>query len=90
MTINLYVNKIYKEFIDQLTVISEANNVPLSTEICEAVKKYVQHLNDEKSLLADKKYWDKFIKGSTKEELYEMSMVICGLNDRIVKQVCQK
>ena len=30
------------------------------------------------------------IKGSTKEELYEMSRVICGLNDRIVKQVCQK
>ena len=90
MTINLYVNKIYKEFIDQLTVISEANNIPLSTEICEAVKKYVQHLSDEKSLLADKKYWDKFIKGSTKEELYEMSRVICGLNDRIVKQVCQK
>ena len=90
MTINLYVNKIYKEFIDQLTVVSEANNIPLSTEICEAVKKYVQQLNDEKSLLADKKYWDKFIKGSTKEELYEMSRVICGLNDRIVKQVCQK
>ena len=51
MTINLYVNNGYKEYMDQLKVISEANNKPLSTEICKAVKQYIQNLNDEKDLV---------------------------------------
>ena len=89
MTINLYVNKEFKEFMDQLLVVSQANNQPLSTSICQAVKKYMLELNDEKELLGDKKEWEDFLKHATKEELYEMSRVICGINDRIVKKVCQ-
>ena len=89
MTLNLYVNSIYKEYMDQIKVISEANNKPLSTEICKAVKQYIQNLNDEKDLLAEDSEWNEFIKNATKEQLYEMSRVICGLNDRIVRKVCQ-
>tara|TARA_R110000744_G_scaffold28286_2_gene68374 strand:- start:1656 stop:1925 length:270 start_codon:yes stop_codon:yes gene_type:complete len=89
MTLNLYVNSIYKEYMDQIKVISEANNKPLSTEICKAVKQYIQNLNDEKDLLAEDSEWNEFIKNSTKEQLYEMSRVICGLNDRIIRKVCQ-
>tara|TARA_R110000787_G_C13345390_1_gene438611 strand:+ start:327 stop:596 length:270 start_codon:yes stop_codon:yes gene_type:complete len=89
MTLNLYVNSIYKEYMDQIKVISEANNKPLSTEICKAVKEYIQNLNDEKDLLAEDSEWNEFIKNSTKEQLYEMSRVICGLNDRIIRKVCQ-
>ena len=89
MTLNLYVNSIYKEYMDQLKVISEANNKPLSTEICKAVKEYIQNLNDEKDLLAEDSEWNEFIKNATKEQLYEMSRVICGLNDRIIRKVCQ-
>ncbi len=89
MTINLYVNNGYKEYLDQLKVISEANNKPLSTEICKAVKQYIQNLNDEKDLVAEDSEWNEFIKNATKEQLYEMSRVICGLNDRIIRKVCQ-
>ena len=89
MTLNLYVNSIYKEYMDQIKVISEANNKPLSTEICKAVKQYIQNLNDEKDLLAEDSEWNEFIKNATKEQLYEMSRVICGLNDRIIRKVCQ-
>ena len=89
MTINLYVNNGYKEYMDQLKVISEANNKPLSTEICKAVKEYIQNLNDEKDLLAEDEEWNEFIKNASKEELYKMRKVICGLNDRIVRKVCQ-
>ena len=89
MTINLYVNNGYKEYVDQLRVISEANKKPLSTEICKAVKQYIQNLNDEKDLVAEDSEWNKFIQNATKEQLYEMSRVICGLNDRIVRKVCQ-
>jgi hypothetical protein len=89
MTINLYVNNGYKEYVDQLKVISEANNKPLSTEICKAVKQYIQNLNDEKDLVAEDSEWNEFIKNATKEQLYEMSRVICGLNDRIIRKVCQ-
>ena len=89
MTLNLYVNSIYKEYMDQIKVISEANNKPLSTEICKAVKEYIQNLNDEKDLLAEDSEWNEFIKNATKEQLYEMSRVICGLNDRIIRKVCQ-
>ena len=89
MTLNLYVNSIYKEYMDQIKVISEANDKPLSTEICKAVKQYIQNLNDEKDLLAEDSEWNEFIKNATKEQLYEMSRVICGLNDRIIRKVCQ-
>ncbi|MGY8765769.1 MAG: hypothetical protein ACKVI5_02795 [Nitrospinaceae bacterium] len=89
MTINLYVNNSYTEYVDQLRVISEANKKPLSTEICKAVKQYIQNLNDEKDLVAEDSEWNEFIQNATKEELYEMSRVICGLNDRIVRKVCQ-
>ena len=89
MTINLYVNNSYTEYVDQLRVISEANKKPLSTEICKAVKQYIQNLNDEKDLVAEDSEWNEFIKNSTKEQLYEMSRVICGLNDRIIRKVCQ-
>jgi hypothetical protein len=89
LTINLYVNKEFKEFMDQLLVVSQANNQPLSTAICQAVKKYMLDLNDEKELIGDKKDWDNFIKNADKEELYAMSRVICGINDRIVRKVCQ-
>ena len=89
MTINLYVNNGYKEYMDQLKVISEANNKPLSTEICKAVKEYIQNLNDETDLVADDSELSKFIQNATKEELCEMSRVIGGLNDRIVRKLCQ-
>ena len=89
MTINLYVNNGYKEYVDQLRVISEANKKPLSTEICKAVKQYIQNLNDETDLVAEDSEWNKFIQNATKEQLYEMSRVICGLNDRIIRKVCQ-
>jgi|TARA_R110000796_G_scaffold206347_1_gene322719 hypothetical protein len=89
MTINLYVNNSYTEYVDQLRVISEANKKPLSTEICKAVKQYIQNLNDEKDLVAEDSEWNEFIQNATKEQLYEMSRVICGLNDRIVRKVCQ-
>jgi len=62
---------------------------PLSTEICKAVKQYIQNLNDETDLVAEDSEWNKFIQNATKEQLYEMSRVICGLNDRIVRKVCQ-
>jgi len=89
LTINLYVNKDFKEFMDQLLVVSQANNQPLSTSICQAVKQYIQNLNDEKDLVAEDEEWNEFIKNASKEELYKMSKVICGLNDRIVRKVCQ-
>jgi len=89
MTINLYVNNSYTPYVDQLRVISEANKKPLSTEICKAVKQYIQNLNDEKDLVAEDSEWNEFIQNATKEQLYEMSRVICGLNDRIVRKVCQ-
>ena len=69
MTINLYVNNGYKEYMDQLKVISEANNKPLSTEICKAVKQYIQNLNDEKDLVAEDEEWNEFNKNESKEEL---------------------
>jgi DNA-binding protein Fis len=89
MTINLYVNNSYTPYVDQLRVISEANKKPLSTEICKAVKQYIQNLNDEKDLVAEDSEWNEFIQNATKEQLYEMSRVICGLNDRIIRKVCQ-
>ena len=73
MTINLYVNSGYKEYVDQLRVISEANKKPLSTEICKAVKQYIQNLNDETDLVAEDSEWNKFIQNATKEQLYEMT-----------------
>jgi hypothetical protein len=87
MTINLYVNNSYTPYVDQLRVISEANKKPLSTEICKAVKQYIQNLNDEKDLVAEDSEWNEFIQNATKEQLYEMSRVICGLNDRIIRKV---
>ena len=89
MSINLYINKKYQEFIDQLTAVAESNDIPLSTEICEAVKQYIQTLNDDKDLLASDKEWSKFLRKSNKKELHAMSRLICGLNDRIVKKLCQ-
>jgi hypothetical protein len=89
LPINLYINRHYQEYIDQLTVIAESNEIPLSTEICEAIKQYIQTLNDEKELLAPNKLWNDFFKKATKEELHSMSRLICGLNDRIVKKLCQ-
>lgn len=89
MIFSLYVNNGYKEYMDQLKVISEANKKPMSTEICKAVKQYIQNLNDEKDLVAEDEEWNEFIKNASKEELYKMSRVICGLNDRIVRKVCQ-
>ena len=71
MTINLYVNNEYKEYMDQLKVISEANNKPLSTEICKSVKQYIQNLNDEKDLVAEDEEWNEFIKNASKEEAKE-------------------
>ena len=47
--------------MDQLLVVSQANNQPLSTAICQAVKKYMLELNDEKELLGDKKEWEDFM-----------------------------
>jgi hypothetical protein len=87
--VNLYVNGTYKEWIDQITVIAEANDQKVSTIICKAVKKYVQNLNDEVELVADNDEWGKFIDNASKEELYKMSKVICSINDRIVRKVCQ-
>ena len=89
MTINLYVKKEDREYMDQLKVISEANKIPFSTSICKAVKQHIKNLNDEKDLVAEDSEWNEFIQNATKEELYEMSRVICGLNDRIIRKVCQ-
>lgn len=89
MTLNLYVNKSYKEFVDQITVVAQANGQRVSTEICKAVKQYMNNLNDEKQMVADKDDWDKFFEKATKEQLLEMSTVICGINDRIIRKICQ-
>ena len=89
MTVNLYVKKEDIQYMDQLKVISEANNIPFSTSICKAVKQHIQNLNDETDLVTDDSEWSKFIQNATKEELCEMSRVIGGLNDRIVRKLCQ-
>ena len=89
MPINLYINKSFQEYIDQISVIAQANNIPLSTEICKAVKEYIQKLNDEKELVADGGAWDHFFKGASKDELMDMSTVICGINNRIIAKICQ-
>ena len=87
MTFNLYINKSYQSFMDQMIFIASGNKKSLSHEICKAIKFYIQNLNNEKPLIADKEDWDKFLSVATKEELYEMSRVICGINDRLVRKV---
>lgn len=89
LAINLYVNGNFKEYIDQITAVASANKVPLSTEICKAVKKYMQDLNDEKELVADNKSWDKFFKDADKDEMLKMSTLICSINNRIIRKLCQ-
>jgi len=89
MTFNLYISKEHQNFIDQLIFVASSNKSNLSKEICKAVKFYIQNLNNEKPLVAEKEDWDKFISTASKEEIYEMSRVICGINDRLVRKVMQ-
>lgn len=89
MPINVYVNRMFQEYIDQISVIAQANGIPLSTEICKAVKEYIQNLNDDKELVASENIWDNFYDNASKEQLHEMSRVICGINNRIINKLCQ-
>lgn len=90
LTINLYVNKKYQEVIDQITVVAQGNGKPVSVEICKAVRSYMNTLNDKTELVADNEDWVKFLNNSNKEELYEMSRLLCDINDRIVRKVMSK
>jgi hypothetical protein len=87
MGFNLYIKKEYQKFIDQLIFIAGANKHNLSNEICRAVKFYVQNYGGAKPLIAEKEDWDKFYESASKEELYEMSRVICGINDKLIRKV---
>jgi len=89
LTINLYQSKKYQEYFDQLKVISESRNKSFSGAIGNAVKLYVQNINDNKSLVADKDDWDKILDKMSKEEKLQMSTLICELNNKII-QKCQK
>jgi hypothetical protein len=90
MPFNLYIRREYQTFMDQLVFISTCNKSSLSKEIGKAIKTYVQNLNSEKPLIADSEDWDKYLENATKEELYEMSRVICGINDRLIRKVMSK
>jgi len=87
--INLYESKKYQEFYDQLRVISESNEKSLSGAIGKAVKLYVQKMSDKVPLVADREDWESILSKMSKEELLQMSSLICELNNTII-QKCQK
>ncbi len=87
--INLYESKKYQEYFDQLRVISESNEKSLSGAIGKAVKLYVQKMSDKVPLVADKEDWEKILDQMSKEELLQMSTLICELNNIII-QKCQQ
>ena len=78
-----------QQYIDQISVIAQSNNIPLSTEICKAIKEYIGRLSDEKEMIAGSDVWELFYKNATKEQMLEMSTVICEVNNRILKKLCQ-
>jgi len=89
MVINLYIGKDFVEFFDQLKVIAEANDKSFAGMIGKAVKEYILKANDEVQLLADKDEWKKFINKASKQELLEISTLICDINNKIIRK-CQK
>jgi hypothetical protein len=73
--------------MEQLKVISDSNERPFSTDICRAVKFYMD--NKEGLKPDNQEIWDNFIAKATKEELLDLSTFICGMNETITRK-CQK
>ena len=57
--------------------------------IGKAVKEYILKANDEVQLLASKDEWKKFINKASKQELLEISTLICDINNKLIRK-CQK
>ncbi len=87
MVFNLYIKEKYKAVMEQLKVISDSNERPFSTDICRAVKFYMD--NKEGLKPDNQEIWDNYIAKATKEELLDLSTFICGMNETITRK-CQK
>ncbi len=88
LVINLYVGKEFEEFFDQIKVISEANGVSNAKLIGKAVKNYIKELNDDVDII-NRDAFNKFLKTAKKEEILNLSTLICELNNKLIRK-CQK
>lgn len=79
------VGKKYKDYMDQLKVCATGNQRSVASEICRAVKFYIQNF-EETSLLANDDKWADFINSASKKELIEMNTLICDLNYKITQR----
>lgn len=79
------VGKKYTEYMDQLKVCASGNKNSLASEICKAVKFYIQNV-ESTPLIADEEQWDKFISESSQTELAEMNTLICSINSKIMRK----
>lgn len=85
-SINLYVNKDYKPYFDQIVACANMNKENVSTLIGKAMKYYQEDLNGHVPLIADRKDWKKMIKNMTSEDAIEMNRLICDLNGMILEK----
>jgi len=82
------VGKKYKDYMDQLKVCATGNGRSVASEICRAVKFYIQNF-EETPLLANDDKWKDFINNASKKELMEMNTLLYDLNYGII-QKCKK
>lgn len=87
-TINLYVNKKYIKYIEELQVCADANEKSLSSEICRAVKEERERKEDKIDLTKEE-IWEQFFAKANKEDLLKMSTFICDINTKIIRK-CQE
>lgn len=79
------IGKKYTEFMDQLKVIATGNARSVSSEVCKAIKFYIQSFEDAPMLVSDDK-WENFISNANKKTLLEMNTLICELSARLMKE----
>lgn len=82
--IPISVGKKYKEFMDQLTVCATGNGKSVSSEVCKAIKFYMESF-DKSPMIASEDKWNLFIKNASKEELFDMNTLIFDINTRVME-----
>lgn len=82
--IPISIGKKYSEYMDQIIVCATGNGKSLSSEVCKAVKFYMESF-DKSPMLASEDKWNSFLKNASKEELFEMNTLIFNINSRVME-----
>ncbi len=86
--LDLSIGKKYRECIDQVIGMAGVKGVSVSSIICEAVKEYVQKLNNNPNIILSEKHWN--LEDKSKDELRELDTLITKLNRSIVRELCRR